>query len=116
MPNEKRFARIPVTVLDDEQLTPTDKLVYARLALLCWGGNIALVSQRSLSKAAHMDRRNLKRSLDNLARRGHISRAVGRMSRKTVFQLNSPVFLADADQRLVRQPAGLPVRMKPTLQ
>jgi len=94
------FARIPENVLFDQELTLNDLRVYGAMALYCRQTNLIHIGQRKLSEFAHMDRRSLRRSLENLGRRGHISRAITLLAKRTVYQLNSPVFLATADQRL----------------
>lgn len=98
MKTAPRFARIPMEVLNDSELTHADRTVYAHLAASVFQGNIACVGQRLLAQLCHMDRRTLRERLDNIARRGHISRAIGRLSGRAVYQLNSPVFLQDCEQ------------------
>lgn len=96
MPVEKtaRFARTPENVLLDPFLSHLEVRIYGIMALHCIGTNILMMGQRKLAQLAHVDRRNLSRYLDKLAARGHISRAIGRISRRTVYQLNSSVFLS----------------------
>lgn len=110
---EYRFAKIPETILTSPFLTPADRHVYAILALQVFNTNIVNIGQRRLAKLCAMDRRTVRRSLERLAKLGHISTAIGRLSGRTVYQLNSPVFLGEAEQRVgvvLRPQVGVPLR------
>jgi len=96
IPKPERFARIPASVYKDKSLTITDFRVYCQMATLCINTNIVSIGQRKLSEIAGFDRRNLRRSLESLGAKGHISRAINPISNRTVYQLNSTVFLATA--------------------
>jgi hypothetical protein len=91
------YARVPDNVLFDPELTLSDLRVYGAMAIQCRKTNLVHIGQRLLADLAHVDRRTLRRSLENLGRRGHISRAIPMLSRRAVYQLNSPVFLATID-------------------
>jgi hypothetical protein len=93
----KQFARIPYEVLYDPEITGADLKVYGTMALQCRKTNLVHIGQRLLAKLSHMNRRTLRSVLDHLAKRGHISRALTRLDRRTVYQLNSEVFLATCE-------------------
>ena len=93
-----RFARIPETLLNDPALTLTDLKVFGQMAMLCIDTNIVTIGQRRLAELTRLEKRNLVRSLDNLAKLGYVSRAIGFLSGRTVYQLNSPIFLATAEK------------------
>jgi hypothetical protein len=65
-----------------------------------YGGNIVSIGQRRIAELAHVDRRSARRSLESLARRGHISTALTKLLRRSVFQLNSPVFVQEPGDQL----------------
>lgn len=119
VPQTPLFARIPAEVLFDRELSRNDLQVYGTMALECMRTNLFSLGQVQLARLAQVDRRTLRRCLESLGRRGHISRAIGRLSRRTVYQLNSPVFLANSDASLwarngapVRPSNGAPVRQR----
>ena len=87
-----RFARIPEEVLSDPKLSSNDIRVYAALALHVFDGSIAALGQRQLSELTNLPRMEVRDSLNALATAGHISVAVAKLSRRSVFQLNHPVF------------------------
>lgn len=93
-----RFARLPEEVFDDPELTRADLRVYCRMASHCINTNIFQFGQRWLSQELGMDRRNVVRSLNKLASRGHISTAIGYFSGRRVYQINSQIFLATAER------------------
>ena len=95
-----RFARIPHEILTDPKLTPSDIRVYATLSLHAVKTNLVWVSQRKLALLAHMDRRTVRRSLSKLASRGYISSSIYHSKRRTIVQLNSPLFI---DERMSRE-------------
>jgi hypothetical protein len=81
------FARIPLEVLNDPNLTLSDLRVYGAMAGTLRGGNIVALSQRALAELAGINRRTVRNSLAHLARLGHLSVAVSRLSQRSVFQL-----------------------------
>ncbi len=91
-PNSLRFARLPEAVLCDPKLDNAAVRVYAILAMHVHQGNIVTVGQRRLAEISGMDRRTIRRSFDNLAKQGHISTAITKLGRRTIYQLNSAIF------------------------
>ncbi len=89
-----RHARVPIEVLSDPELSHADVRVYAAMAVFCFkGGNIVKSGQRQLAATCQVDRRTIRRSLENLAKRGHISSAIVKTGARANYQLNSPVFM-----------------------
>jgi hypothetical protein len=97
---DRRFARIPESVLLDKNLSPRSILVYAVLSMHVFEGNIACLGQRRIAELAHIDRRRVRESLDSLAKFGHIATAITKLKLRAVYQLNSPIFGQFADHRL----------------
>lgn len=89
---ERRFARIPESVLLDSELSPGDVKAYAVLSMHVYEGNICCIGQRRIAEMAGVNRRTLRRQLTSLAKRGHISTSIVHLKRRNVYQLNSPVF------------------------
>src|SRR5262249_46716593 len=81
-------------------LSHVDVRVYGALSYHCIGGNIVTVGQRRIAELAHIDRRTVRRSLAKLAKRGHISVSVTKLLKRTVYQLNSAIFLQDQQPQL----------------
>src|SRR5262249_23700940 len=96
----RRFARIPESVLCDPELSHVDGRVYGAASYHCIGGNNVTLRQRRIAELAHVDRRTARRSLTNLARHGHISVSVVKLLKRTVYQLNSPIFVEEKSPAL----------------
>lgn len=97
-----RFARVPESVFLDKRLTRNDLLVYSAIAAHCFRTNLYQFGQRRLSLYLSLSRRSIRRSLEKLARSGHISTAISKLGGRSVYQLNSPVFLV-TDERFTPQ-------------
>lgn len=67
-----RFAAVPLAVVTDTALSPTDVRVYAALAVFAnrWGE--AFPAQRTIAETARVDRRTVRRSLAHLATHNHV--------------------------------------------
>lgn len=89
-----RHARLPFEVLTDNRLQPSDKLVYASLALEIRTSttNIVSKSRSEIAADAGISQATVPRSLARLARAGHISTSITRLRNRTTFQLHSQVF------------------------
>ena len=87
-----KFARIPANVATDPKLSSTDIRVYSILSLHALHTNIVFVGQRRLAELAHINRRTLRSSLNNLARGGHISRSIHTLGQRAVYLLKSDIF------------------------
>ncbi|MCP4899761.1 MAG: helix-turn-helix domain-containing protein [bacterium] len=112
MSESPRFSRVPIEILEDRTLNHSDLRVYAILSLHAIRTNLVWVGQRRIAELASMNRRHVRRSLEKLARAGHISVSIHRITRRHVFQLNSPVFLEErANREIPRYP-----KPSPTLQ
>jgi len=92
MPPENTFARIPRSVLLDPKLSANDLRVYGVMAANCFNTNLSFLGQRKIASLANLHRRTVRRSLETLASRGHISRSLYSLNHHVVYQLNSPVF------------------------
>lgn len=87
-----RFARIPIDILTNEYLTGSDLRVFGVLAASARQTNIATIGQRLLATMCKMDRRSVRRSLSQLAKHGYISTSIFTMNRRSVYQINHPIF------------------------
>lgn len=87
-----RFARIPLEILSNPHLTSADIRLFGILAATARQTNIAAIGQRLLSQLSTLDRRTVRRSLDNLARQGYISKSIFKLGGRNVYQLNHPLF------------------------
>jgi predicted transcriptional regulator len=70
----KPFAPVPLTVLKDENLTPADKLVYARLSLFALKTGEAWMSKYTLARECCLNPRTVQRALKKLIEAGLITR------------------------------------------
>lgn len=104
-PKPPRFARIPLNVLLDPDLTLSDLRLYGVMASMSIDSNIIQLGQRKLAEISGLHRRTVRRCIERLGAKGHISRAIHLWSHRAVYQLNSPVFLAT-----IRQLRGTPER------
>lgn len=95
-PPATRYARTPDSVLSDPELSHADVRVFGALSMHAFGGNIVSIGQRRLAEIARVDRRSVRRSLEALARQGHISTAITTLLKRSVYQLHSPIFLQDS--------------------
>lgn len=89
-----RFARLPLEVLKDRELTPADIVVYAALALEVRKENSNVVARfmREIAATTNLSLRQVFRSIQKLSLQRHISTAVARLNHRSTFVLLSPVF------------------------
>ncbi len=90
--NPLRYVRIPATVLFDPKISHADVRVYGVLAMHLVRGNIVTAGQRRLAEISGMDRRSVRRCLASLAKLGHISVAISKSGKRTIYQLNAAIF------------------------
>jgi hypothetical protein len=98
--SDYQYARVPKSVLYDQELTPHDIKAYSILSMHVFEGNICSIGQRRLSELANMDRRDIRKHLNNLAARGHIATSIFKLKGRHVYQLNSPIFGQFADGKV----------------
>lgn len=83
------FGMIPLNVLTDSELSHRDIVVYGFLA--CGRrGKFVSVGTRRIAECIHADRRNVKASIEQLVKRGHVKIREGPGRR--VYELTSPLF------------------------
>jgi hypothetical protein len=117
----KRYAKLPASVLRDRRLTGTAKLVYAELALWAFQGNVVRKGQRAIAEAIGARQMTVSTAIRQLVDAGHIRNANRELSRRGqmsatqakhcrgVYELLSPVFGSkqrDGITEVVSSPSG----------
>lgn len=92
--NEKRFARIPLTVLQDGALSLSARCIYAILSVHVWQGTTAKIGQRRIADLLQIRQATVSAALKELAERGHIEVKSGKDGAKDrgLYCLLSPIF------------------------
>lgn len=87
------FAKLPMSVLMDRELSPADKCVFAGLAWIAKRSNNPQESHGQLSAILGLSERQVRRSLQALATLGHLKPAeANRRGRLGAYTLASQVF------------------------
>jgi hypothetical protein len=89
--NANSFARIPWSVLGDEELSSAAIFVYAILAI-CERGGESDIGQRLIAKYGRMHRRKARECLRKLTERGHIELIESTVRKRLKYRLTSPIF------------------------
>lgn len=108
MKPREQYGRSPKSVLSDKNLTHADTRVYGVMSMHAYEGNIVSIGQRRIAELSCMDRRTVRDCLKSLATHGHISTAITKLLRRSVYVLHSSIFGADPAE-------GLGVEGRPVL-
>jgi len=85
------YARIPLSILCNPDLTGADKMVYATVAVFVWQGSVCRESLSDLANVASLSKRQVMASIKRLCERGLMKRDGSERSVATIL-LVSPVF------------------------
>lgn len=102
---KSRFAIVPHEVLTDSRLSLADRIVFAGLSSEIRRQGVNIVSWRNteLAELLHVSTRQIARSLRQLAKCGHLSRALNKINARPTFNLHSAAF-QEPRKKLVSMP------------
>ncbi len=90
--SEPRYARLPVSVLRDPDLSPAARIVYCELALWVFQGATCSLGQRAIAERLGLARNTVADGLEQLEQRGHIELNRSSHGRRAMYILTSPAF------------------------
>lgn len=90
--SEPRYARLPLSVLRDPELSPVARIVYCELALWVFQGATCSLGQRAIAERLGLARNTVADGLEQLEQRGHIEFNRSSHGRRAMYILTSPVF------------------------
>lgn len=90
---EWAYARIPLTVIADSQLSRLDIMVYAAISSPVFQGNVANIGSRRIAEIARTTQRMVLKSIRKLVDAGHLAIAESKgKGYRSMYILTSPVF------------------------
>ena len=87
----ERYARLPISILHDKDLSAFSRCIYAELAMAVWQGTVASIGQRLIANRLGFSKNTVTAGIRELEARGHIT--IKRSGKQRYFyHLESPVF------------------------
>lgn len=83
---------MPLEVLTDKRLSPVARVIYSFLAGCAFDGSRVRVGQRFVAESLGTSRMTVNRSLQALAKAGHLETILGPSGKRSAYNLKSPVF------------------------
>lgn len=96
------FARVPVGILLDRQLSDRAVRVYGTIARTAFSGPRVEVGIRGIGLSLGIGKTSIARAIQQLVAAGHLRRVETVKGRRAVYELTSPIFSSSAPEKSVR--------------